>query len=146
MENGIPGQLEILEDANGDGVPERSAIVNPRRLAGPSDPGAQDANGNGAFDAVDIAAGRSQDTNANGIPDEVESMAVGPLLEVPTHNSQNGLIRLRIRSDSSSIVVLERSVDLTLWTSVAEGSPEGGTVVFDVEATGDRAFFRATLK
>ncbi|MHC5022676.1 MAG: M12 family metallo-peptidase [Planctomycetota bacterium] len=58
--NPVDGVIDVCQDCNDNGV------LDIDELAG------NDCNGNGILDECDISSGESQDTNANGLPDECE--------------------------------------------------------------------------
>jgi hypothetical protein len=141
------GRYEIATDADGDGRVDAVVPVVAERLAAPGSHGADDANADGIADAVDIALGTSADANGNGIPDEAEGFAVAPTIGIAGRDAAaTGTIRLTVSAGSGATVVVERSEDLSGWTTVGEGKV--GAAAFEIEqpTTASRAFYRARRK
>lgn len=145
IEGVASGRFEVDADSNGDGTPESRVVFTAARLAAPGANGVADRNENGAADAVDIALGTSADTNANGIPDEVEALGTLPTIRVASVDAATGRVELIVEPVTEGTVLLERSTDLLKWEKVAEGNPVGGIVELRDLPGSDRAFYRATL-
>jgi hypothetical protein len=88
-------QAVLLEDCNGNGIPDLEDIASGTSLdcnlnsvpdeCDIAEETSFDCNANGTPDECDIAEGTSQDTNENGIPDECENI-------IPTLSSWGMLI------------------------------------------------------
>ncbi len=145
VEGSESGRFEVATDRDGDGRIDVRVMVTALRLAVPGENGIADRNGNGTADAIDIAMGDATDWNGNAIPDDVEGVVPAPVLEVVGVDAATGRVHLRVRSGTSGVVKVERSVNLLRWEPIGEGQPVDGVVeLFDAPSS-EAGFYRATV-
>jgi hypothetical protein len=141
------GRYEIATDTDGDGRVDAVVPVVAERLAAPGSHGTDDANADGMADAVGIALGTSADANGNGIPDEAEGFVAAPAIGIAARDAAGaGSIRLAVSAGPGATVVVERSENLSDWTTVGEGRPGAAGFELEQPTSGSGAFYRARLK